>query len=107
MLTDLNGIIIGLVCVATVIIMARWHLVGHGAWRHYQSGRSVMALLACIVAITALACISTFTGPFAARPYIYTALYCGLLVAVSLIGSAIIGTQRDRIRNPHQEDDEP
>jgi cation transport ATPase len=95
-LTDLNAIIMGLVCVATLFVMVRWHLIGHGAWRCYSSGRSVMTLLACITAITALACVSTFTGPFPARPYIYTVLYCALLVAVSLIGSAIITAQRDR-----------
>lgn len=96
MLTDLNGIIIGLVCAATIFVMARWHHVGRGAWRHYTSGRSVMALLACITAITALACVSTFLSPFPFRAHIYTVLYCGLLVAVSLIGSAIITAQRDR-----------
>lgn len=105
MLTDLNGIIIGLVCVATVFVMVRWHRIGRGAWFRYSSGRSVMALMACIVGITALACVSTFTGPFAARPYIYTVLYCGLLVAVSLIGSAIISAQRARTP-PDEEDTE-
>lgn len=103
MLTDLNGLIIGLVCVETLFVMARWHFIGRGKWRHYPSGRSVMWLLACIAAITALAAFSTFVGVFPGRASIYTVLYCALLVAVALIGTAIISAQRTRSREDDSE----
>lgn len=96
MLTLTNTVLIGLVALTTAAVMLVWHVRSRGTWRHYVPGRAVMGLFAIIVAITTMATVSTITGPFPARPYIYAALYLILEASVLGVGLAILTTPRTR-----------
>lgn len=102
MLIDLNGYLIGLVCVTTFVVMVYWHVTVRGRWHRYSSGKSLMGLLGIITGITALATFSTFYGPFPARPVVYAVAYVLLEVAILLVGFSIIGAQRSRPRDENR-----
>lgn len=104
MLTEYNGILIGLVGLTSLGVMVYWHVTTSGRWWRYVSGKSLMGLLGIITAITALATFSIFYGPFAAREAIYAVFYSLLEVALILVGVAVIGAQRSR--GDRSEDDD-
>lgn len=100
-MTTLNGIIVGMVCAASLGVMVMWHIRTRGGWHAHPSGKSMMALLGVIAAITGLATTTILAGPIAHVSEVYGVLYVLLLIAVFQVGAVILYTHR------RHDDDEP
>lgn len=89
-LQPINIFLIGAVAAAAVSVMAYWWCKTRGAWWDWPAGRSVMALLAIITAITTNAVVhSLIKFPPEVKTVTYSVLYIGMLSSISLIGGTI------------------
>lgn len=94
MLSLVHAILISILAIVTIGVMINWHRGGRGYWRYHKEGRAVMGLLGMVAVITILAAVSTFLGPYPARPWIYAVTYLGLILAMLKVGQAITYSRR-------------
>lgn len=109
-LQPINVVLIGSVTLAAASVMAYWWVKTRGTWWRWPAGRSLMALLGIITAITGNAVIhSVIRFPPEVKTITYSILYVMMLSSISLIGGTIRaemirGQQRNRRatdRTPH------
>lgn len=90
----ITGILITIVLALTVATMLIWHYLTKGGWRHHDSGKAIMSLLAVQAAILSLATATSLFEVWPGRAWMYLIVYLLLIGAQARIAWTIYALHR-------------
>lgn len=87
----INSLLLGLISLASFIVIAYWWVATKGTWRQWPAGRSLMGLLGIIAVGFGFGVINALIGVqgYPAKPYIGFALYVVFVGSIIFIGFTI------------------